>query len=127
MRASETLLNEAAWRTTAPLRWLHGSQTDGLTVRSRSAGRTDADARALSLGLLCEAQKALDPDYGHNIAAAGRTAVAAAPRLGLLASDRACTLHTYWRMGMDGPEGGREGRSERDSTVASRTTTPCLL
>ena len=111
MRASETLLNEAAWRTTAPLRWLHGSQTDGLTVRSRSAGRTDADARALSLGLLCEAQKALDPDYGHNIAAAadggGRGAAAGA------ASLRPRLYSTHILVNGDGWARGREGGKER--------------
>ena len=64
------------------------------------AGRTDAGAR--SLGLLCEAQKGLDPDYGHNIAAAGGGGGGG----GGWGCDRACTLHTYWRMGMDGPEGG---------------------
>ena len=79
-------------------------------VRSRLAGRTDARAR--SSGLLFEEQKALDPDHGHNIAADG-------------GGGRARTLHTYWRMGMDGPEGGTG--MERDSTVASRVTTPCLL
>ena len=117
MRASETLLNEAAWKE-PPLRSAGRTVARRTDLRSRLAGRTDADARARSLGLLCEAQKALDPDYGHNIAAAGRTAVAAAARLGLRASDRACTLHTYWRMGMDGPEGGREGGREGASGIA---------
>ena len=62
MRASERLLNEAAWKQ-PPLRWSHGSQTDGLTV---GVGRVDGHpARARSLGLPCAALKALDPDYGR--------------------------------------------------------------
>lgn len=40
MRASERLLNEAAWKQ-PPLRWSHGSQTDGRTYgRGWPGGRT---------------------------------------------------------------------------------------
>ena len=115
MRASETLLNEAAWKE-PPLRSAGRTVARRTDLRSRLAGRTDADARARSLGLLCEAQKALDPDYGHNIAAAGRTARRWPRRRGWgCEPPTAPVLYTHtgeWGW-MGQREGGREGGKER--------------
>ena len=110
MPASETLLNQAAWKQPPhrpSLRWSHSSQTDGLRVRSRLAGWTEGRTDAIPRPDVGATVRGTGPRHGHNSAAVG-----SAPVL---------YTHTGEWGWMDGAGGGR------DSTVASGTTTPCLL